>query len=153
MSKNKQEGVLLAKAIFLAAKAFRNKTDKGGAPYILHCLHVMNEVEDLSICARIAAVLHDLVEDTAWTLEMLRETGFSERTIELIDLLTFRKGDVYFDKIMVLAKDPEANRIKRADINHNSQMCRLKGVNEDDLERTIKYVKSYHYLENFKALN
>lgn len=54
---------LLAKAIKIAAEAFEDKTDKGGNPYILHCLYVMNKVAYLGEEAMIVGVLHDLLED------------------------------------------------------------------------------------------
>ena len=143
-----EEGKLLAIAIALTATAFENKTDRGGNPYILHCLYVMNEVSDLDECSRCAAVLHDIIEDTAWTAIDLRRSGFTEKTIRLVQLLTFKKDEDYMLRIKFLASDPDANRIKRADLKHNSQLYRLKGVRDGDLERMTKYVKAYHLLEN-----
>ena len=144
-----EEGKFLARAIALAAKAFEDKTDRGGSPYILHCLYVMNEVSGLDECSRCAAVLHDVIEDTHWTAEDLKRSGFTEKTIRLVQLLTFKKHEDYMLRIKFLAPDPDANRIKRADIKHNTQMYRLKGVKDSDLDRMIKYVKAYHYLENY----
>jgi (p)ppGpp synthase/HD superfamily hydrolase len=63
---------MLARAIEIASKEFVNVTDKSGRPYILHCLWVMNKVRHLGDTYMIVAVLHDLIEDTHWTLEMLR---------------------------------------------------------------------------------
>ena len=36
-----------------------------------------------------AGLLHDIIEDGGYTLDKLRELGYSERTVELVDLATF----------------------------------------------------------------
>ena len=85
----------LERAIRIAAEAHAGQTDKAGAPYILHPLRVMMSVEGDD--ARIAAVLHDLVEDTPWTFEDLRTEGFSDAVIAALESLTRREGEVYLD--------------------------------------------------------
>ena len=67
----------LERAIAIATKAHAGQIDKAGEPYILHALRVMLAVETPE--ERTAAVLHDVVEDTDWTIEGLREEGFSDR--------------------------------------------------------------------------
>ena len=66
----------LDKAIAITATAFEGKFDKGGVPYINHCLHVMRGVIHLGTEAQIAAVFHDLLEDTQWTASELIAEGF-----------------------------------------------------------------------------
>ncbi len=143
----------LALAIALVAEAFKNTLDKGGQPYILHCLYVMNNTsgnEDV----KCAAVLHDLVEDTDesseinFTFELLGAVyGFSERTIDLLKLLTRHPDDDYMGSyIRRIAYDEDAVKIKKADLKHNSDISRLKGLRKKDFDRLEKYNRAYQYL-------
>lgn len=137
----------LALAIAITAKAFEDKLDKGGTPYILHCLHVMNNTEgDEDV--KCAAVMHDLVEDTVFTFEDLLGIGFSEKTVGILKLVTHEKSVPYMDYIKGIIVSEGATRIKCADLEHNSNITRLKGVTEKDLKRVEKYHKAYLYLKN-----
>ena len=69
----------LEEAISLAVEAHRGQRDKAGQPYILHPIRVMMRCR--TEAERIAAVLHDVVEDTEWTLERLREEGVPEEVL------------------------------------------------------------------------
>ena len=141
---------MLGRAIAIAATAFENKTDKGGKPYILHCLHVMNEVAHLGIEAQIAAVLHDLLEDFPkdWTKERLLEEGFNPHTVNLVVLLTHLPSESYDDYIMRLSVSPTTCYIKMADLRHNSEIHRMKGLREKDMLRLGKYHKAYAFLRS-----
>jgi (p)ppGpp synthase/HD superfamily hydrolase len=127
----------LETAIAIAAKAHAGQTDKGGEAYILHPLRVMLRVSGYS--ARIAAVLHDVVEDTPWTLDALRDAGFGDVVITAIDLLTRREGEDYFDFVRRAARDPIARAVKRADLEENSDLSRLGVVTDRDRERMERY--------------
>lgn len=140
---------LLAKAITIAAEEFENVYDKGGRPYILHCLWVMNKVRHLGDDYMIVAVLHDLIEDTDWTYQMLLDRGFPLDLIESLELLDFRDRN-YFMQIEDVVKDPIAREVKMRDIEHNSKVTRLKGLREKDFERLEKYSKAYTILKNSK---
>ena len=70
----------LERAIAIAAMAHEGQVDKAGMPYVLHPLRMMLSVDTPE--ARMAAVLHDVVEDTAVTLDQLRAEGFPETVIE-----------------------------------------------------------------------
>lgn len=139
---------MLGKAISIASKSFEKIKDKGGRPYILHCLWVMDRVRHLGDEYMIVAVLHDLVEDTDWTIQMLREEGFSERILHSIDILT-KKDDVPYKEYITLVKiNAIAREVKLRDLEHNSKITRLKGVTDNDLKRAEKYHKSYIYLKD-----
>lgn len=138
----------LGKAIAIASKAFESKTDKGGTPYILHCLHVMDKVKGLGEEAMISAVLHDLVEDTDWTLDDLLAEGFSHTVTAVIGLLTHRKGVEYMAYVEELSISPVARAIKMADLRHNSDINRMKGLTEKDFERLQKYHRAYAFLKS-----
>lgn len=130
---------MLAQAISLAAQAFVHKHDKGGHPYILHCLHVMRAVESLGEEAMIVAVLHDLIEDTKWTVDALIKAGYKERTATLIDMLTHKDGESYEDYIIRTSLNPITRTIKMHDLRHNSDIMRMKGLRQKDFERLEKY--------------
>ena len=66
----------IERAIEIAAAAHAGQRGKDGDPYIFHPLRLMLAVKTDS--ERMAAVLHDVVEDTAVTLDDLRKTGFPE---------------------------------------------------------------------------
>ena len=78
---------MLAKAISIASKAFENKFDQGGHPYILHCLRVMYAVSQSDEDLMIIAVLHDLIEDCPeWSTKALYDIGFSYEVINCINI-------------------------------------------------------------------
>jgi len=139
----------LGKAISIAAKAFEDKRDKGGKPYILHCLHVMNKMkysgdEELMIIA----VLHDLVEDTSWTLDHLLNNNFSSRVIAGVSALTHKEGEDYTDYIKRISFSKDATLVKLQDLRHNADITRMKGIRQKDLDRMAKYHEAHHFLSN-----
>lgn len=140
---------MLSKAIRIAAQAFEGKYDKGGNPYILHCLHVMNAVKDHGEDYMIVAVLHDLLEDTDWTSKMLLDEGFTDRIIFAVEVLTHGK-ETYEQYIERVAFFDIPCTVKMADLRHNSDITRLKGLAEKDFKRLEKYAKAYDYLKNAK---
>lgn len=138
---------MLDQAIALASKEFLGRFDKGGAPYILHCLAVMHDVDHNDEELMIIAVLHDVVEDTNHTLHSLTMLGYSERIIRALDCLTHRPGedyDVYVDRI---STNLDAVKVKMADLRHNSDITRMKGLREKDFKRLEKYHRNYKKLE------
>lgn len=137
----------LALAIALTAEAFKSKLDKGGNPYILHCLRVMNNTNG-DECTKCAAVMHDIVEDTDYTFESLTKMGFSDKTIGLLHLLTHQKETLYDDYIKAISVSPEATEIKKKDLEDNSNITRLKGLRKKDMDRLEKYHRAYIYLSN-----
>ncbi len=134
----------LATAIAIAAKGFEKKNDKGGSPYILHCLRVMNNVDGND--RKIIAVLHDIVEDGVLTLEALYDCGFTYNIIIAIELLTHEKRIPYDDYIKKVALNEDARIVKLADLKDNSDITRLKGLTKKDFDRMEKYHKAYIYL-------
>ena len=140
----------LGTAIAIAADAFEHKTDRGGKPYILHCLHVMNKMkysgdEELMI----VAVLHDLIEDTSYKLMDLISHGFSNKVVNLVSLLTHDPSMDYMEYIeQIKSNSEQAIEIKMHDLRHNSDITRIKGLRDKDLKRIEKYHKAYTYLKN-----
>jgi guanosine-3',5'-bis(diphosphate) 3'-pyrophosphohydrolase len=110
------EAQLLSKAIALASTAHGSQRDKQGEPYILHPLRVMFSCQTPE--ERIAAVLHDIVEDTDITLEALA-VDFPPAIVDAVDALTHRKGEKYLQYIERLAPNNIARAVKIADIRDN----------------------------------
>lgn len=138
---------MLGKAIALAAQAFEDVKDKGGQPYILHCLRVMNNLHTDDEELKIIAVLHDVVEDCKdLTLRELQMLGFSDRVIKALDLLTHRKEVSYDDYIKAISFNADATKVKLADLKDNSDITRLKGLTKKDFDRMEKYHRSFIYL-------
>jgi (p)ppGpp synthase/HD superfamily hydrolase len=139
----------LAVAIAIAADAFRDTTDKAGEPYILHCLRVMNGLHTRDKELQSVAVLHDVIEDTEITIADLRTMGFSDRVIEAVALLSHDKENMsYEDYIARVAENEDARLVKLSDLRDNSDITRLKGISQKDMERMEKYHWAYTYLKN-----
>ncbi|WP_434751572.1 GTP pyrophosphokinase [Paenibacillus amylolyticus] len=132
-------------AISIALQAHKGQIDKGGHPYILHPLAVMNRVETME--EKIVAVLHDVIEDTDVTIEALREYGFSEEILTAIRLLTRSKEDTYEQFIEKTLMNPIARNVKIADIKENMNISRIKNPTEHDYNRLEKYKKAVERLE------
>lgn len=128
---------LLQRAIDIARRAHEGQVDKAGAPYIEHPLRVMRALEAPE--AKIAGVLHDVVEDTPVTLEDLREARFSAAVISAVDALTKRDGEGYEAYLERLTKDPVAVRVKIADMSDNMDLSRISEPTEKDRRRLEKY--------------
>ncbi len=135
---------LLEKAIGIAVEAHRGQKDRYGAPYIAHPIRVMQRLD--APLERIVAVLHDVVEDSDWTLDDLRQEGFSQRILHALDCVTKREGEGYEDFVQRSASDPLAKRVKMADLEDNMDLRRFPEVTEKDLPRLQKYVRAWRYL-------
>lgn len=139
----------LAKAIAIAATYFDDTVDRGGQPYILHCLRVMNSVKHLGEDYMCAAVLHDIVEDTEITISDLSTIHkFNNDICMAIYCLTHLNKDSYDDYIKKIATNKMATLIKLADLKDNSDITRLKGLRKKDFDRLEKYHKAYVYLSD-----
>lgn len=131
---------LPGRAVMIAAEAHLGQFDKGGAPYILHPLRLMHRAEGGD--AQIAAVLHDTVEDSGWTLAHLEREGFGPRIIAALDALTRRAGESYDDFIERVALDPLARRVKLLDLEDNAEIERIDAPTERDRTRVAKYKRA-----------
>lgn len=137
---------MLGKAIKIAAEAFENVKDKGGQPYILHCLRVMDNLHTKDEELKTIAVLHDVLEDTKITADDLRFIGFKNRVVSALEFLTHVENLSYDDYIKAISFNEDARLVKLADLKDNSDITRLKGLRKKDLERMEKYHRSYIYL-------
>ena len=131
----------LERAIAIAATAHTSQIDKTGAPYILHPLRMMMRLDTTE--ARIVAILHDVVEDTEWTLEGLAAEGFSDSVLKALECVTKREGEEYQAFVQRSASDPIARRVKLMDLEDNMNILRLAQLSDKDLERLRKYHQAW----------
>jgi len=141
--------ITLGEVIALVAAAFKDKLDKGGQPYFLHCLHVMNKMDQDDHELMIIAVAHDLIEDTDYTLAGIsHDLGFTDRCVVGISDLTHTEGVPYMEYIKRIALNPDARLVKMADLQHNSDIMRMKGLRKKDFDRLEKYHTAMAYLKD-----
>lgn len=132
----------LEHAIAIAAEAHAGQVDKAGESYILHPLRVMLAMGP-NDDQRIAAVLHDVVEDCpGWTIDRLRGEGFSETALEAIDAVTRRTDETYDAFIERSSKNAIGRLVKIADLRDNSNMNRIPWPTEADWRRQLRYGKA-----------
>jgi (p)ppGpp synthase/HD superfamily hydrolase len=137
------KGEMLSKMISLATERHAGQFDKGGRPYILHPLTVMHRLRTDDEELQCIAVGHDLIEDTTVTGAELRELGFSERVVSGIQDLTKWENQTIEEYRARVKANPDARRVKVEDLRHNSDIRRLKGVTEKDVNRMVRYHEFY----------
>ena len=127
----------LERAIEIAVRAHAGQVDKAGQPYILHPLRVMFAVKSLH--ERMAAVLHDVVEDTQVTLDNLRAEGFPTEVLDAVSALTKTKGEARIAAAKRAAENPIARVVKLADGADNMDLSRISQPTEEDFARLKEY--------------
>ena len=133
------------KALKLCFEAHKNQVDKSGMPYVFHPFHVAEQMTDEA--TTIVALLHDVVEDTDYTLEDLAAEGFGKDILEAVALMTHEDDVPYLDYVAKLKDNPIARAVKLADLAHNSDLSRIGEVDEETRERLEKYKKATALLE------
>ena len=133
------------KALKLCFEAHKDQLDKSGLPYVFHPFHLAEQMEDET--TTVVALLHDVVEDTDYTLEDLRKMGFPQVVIDALALLTHDPEVPYMEYVSEIAKNPIAKAVKIADLQHNSDLSRLDSVDEKILKRREKYLQALALLE------
>jgi len=137
----------LEHAIALAVKAHSGQTDKVGQPYILHSLRVMLNVE--GELARIVAILHDVIEDTDYSFDDLREMGYSDAVITALDCVTRRDDETYMEFVARSKTNLIARQVKLADLEDNMDIRRIQSpLRQKDLERLERYRKAWGMLKD-----
>lgn len=127
----------LERAISLAAERHAGQVDKANAPYILHPLRVMLNVLDIE--HKIVAVLHDILEDTATTIDELYRLGFQTHLIDAIIALSKQEGESRIQAAQRTVQNPIARVVKLADITDNMDLSRIQSPTMKDFERLEEY--------------
>lgn len=134
----------ITKALAIAMDAHKDQKDKAGAPYIWHPVTVaLHQKTEAGV---IAALLHDVVEDSHYTEDDLRKAGFSDDVLNAVHLLTHKKGVPYFDYVRAIKENEIARSVKIQDLRHNSDLSRLKSITDKDIERAEKYKQALDIL-------
>ena len=133
-------------AMKLCYEAHRDQTDKSGIPYVFHPIHVAEQMTDE--VTTIVALLHDVVEDTDYTLEDLRAMGFGEEVIDALALLTHKKHVPYLQYVYQIKDNRIARAVKLADLRHNSDSSRMDELDEKAMARLEKYKAAIKILES-----
>ena len=131
-------------AMKLCYDAHKDQVDKSGLPYVFHPIHLAEQMENEE--TTIVALLHDVIEDSNYTIADLEAMGFSERILTALKLLTHEKDVPYMEYIAKLKEDPIARTVKLADLAHNSDLSRLDEVDEKAIRRATKYAKAIQLL-------
>lgn len=152
MSSKQELSSMLSKMINIASTAHVNQFDKGGMPYILHPLAVMQMAKqdgcDIEILC--GCIGHDVIEDCpSVTFEMLRQEGISERVITMIANVTKMPGQTYDEYKAKVMSSRDSALVKLYDLRHNTDITRLKGVSPKDIARMEKYFKLYVEIQAF----
>lgn len=136
---------LTKRALKVCFAAHKDQTDKSGLPYVFHPFHLAEQMPDE--LTTVAALLHDVVEDTSYTLEDLAQLGFPPQVLSSLARLTHDPSVPYLDYVAGLREDPVARAVKLADLRHNSDLTRLDCVDESARQRVKKYAEAIQLLE------
>jgi (p)ppGpp synthase/HD superfamily hydrolase len=143
MMKRKQNtAALLERAIEIAIQAHHGQLDKSGAPYILHPLRLMFKVRQPE--EKMVAVLHDVVEDSDWTLAKLRKEGFPKSVLVAIDHLTRREPESYEVFVNRSIRNPLAKKIKICDLEDNLNPLRHRELDEKAVAKLTRHHLSWY---------
>ena len=132
------------KAMKLCFEAHKDQVDKSGMPYVFHPFHVAEQMKDEA--TTIVALLHDVVEDTKYTLDDIAAMGFGKDVVDALALMTHDKKIPYLDYVTKIKDNPIARQVKLADLAHNSDPTRLDVVDNKVKERLDKYKKAIRIL-------
>jgi GTP diphosphokinase / guanosine-3',5'-bis(diphosphate) 3'-diphosphatase len=142
----KADLALLERAYLTAERMHGTQTRKSGDPYITHPLAVTTILADIGMTESTlaAALLHDTVEDTPYTLEQVRQ-DFGDEVAQLVDGVTKLDKVKYGDSaqaetirkmIVAMSRDIRVLVIKLADRLHN--MRTLRYVKQETQERVAR---------------
>lgn len=135
----------LNRAIEIAIEAHSGQLDtNNGRPYIEHPFRVMNAGYTLQ--EKIVGIMHDIIEDTEWTLEQLIKEGFSPSIVDAVDAMTRRDNESYDEYILRLQKNHIAVRVKINDLSDNMDIKRWDEIQYHELARLQKYLEAYKKL-------
>lgn len=136
----------LERALQIAVQSHAGQKDKNGEAYIFHPIRVMMRCRTPE--AKIAGLLHDVVEDTPVTFAELEAEGFSSTVLDALRLLTHDKAVPYESYIEQVKANPIATEVKLADLEDNMDIRRLQELDEKATVRFRKYLAAYRDLRS-----
>lgn len=172
-------------SLFIAHYAHRNQVREDGSPYVTHPLSLLNRYRDfvgitdddpfcidsdlMSECnipyegVQEVCLLHDVLEDTDFTMEELedifREKGldrhFNVNIKKPLELITQDKSEEYDKYIGICLMNPTSALVKMLDLQDNLNVFTLNKLSEKEYERGKNYYRYlftinsvYHFIEN-----
>ena len=135
---------LTKKAMKLCFSAHKEQTDNSGMPYVFHPFHLAEQMTTEE--TTVVALLHDVVEDTFYTLADIAAMGFPKSVTDALALLTHDDAVPYMEYVAAIRYNPIAKAVKLADLQHNSDLTRLDYVDAKALQRVEKYRKAIELL-------
>lgn len=132
------------KALCLSFAAHKNQLDKSGMPYVFHPFHLAEQMDTEETVT--VALLHDVIEDTDYTMDDLIAMGFPESVTDALALMTHDDAVPYMDYVAQIKPNPIARVVKLADLRHNSDTSRLDVVDESMAKRLKKYAAAIELL-------
>ncbi|MBL1225376.1 HD domain-containing protein [Enterococcus sp. BWR-S5] len=133
-------------ALEIAKEAHKDQKDKAGVDYIQHPIFVASLVDSEE--EKAAALLHDVIEDSDFTLSDLLERGVPGEVLQAVSILTKSKQLSYQQYLERVKSNELARKVKLADLRHNSDISRIQNPSEIDFERIKKYNAAIEYLNN-----
>ncbi len=135
------------KALMLCFNAHKDQLDKSGLPYVFHPFHLAEQMDDELSTA--TALLHDVVEDTDYSLSDLENMGFQAEIILALSYLTHDSNTPYMEYVKKIKENPIAKKVKLADLRHNSDLSRMEEemIDEWAIARNKKYEAAIKLLE------
>lgn len=120
----------------------KDDVDKGGHPYIGHLLRVSQGCNSYE--AKIAGLLHDIIEDTPCNEDILLEEGIPQSIIDIILLVSRNDGETYTEFIdrLVCSNNKYAMELKCSDLKDNCDLSRLNGLSDEIIKKGEKRVKN-----------
>ena len=132
-------------AMKLCFDTHKDQNDKNGLPYVFHLFHLAEQMTDE--VTTVVALLHDVVEDTDYTLDDIAAKGFGKEVLDALVLLTHEPGVPYMDYVAKIKEKPIAKAVKLADLEHNSDLSRLDVVDDNALARRAQYQEALAFLK------
>ncbi len=132
------------KALKLCFEAHKDQVDKAGIPYVFHPFHLAEQMQDEN--TTVVALLHDVVEDTDYTVQDLKDMGFSSEIVNAVVVMTHKDEIPYMEYIKAIKSNPIATEVKKADLAHNSDLSRLDIIDDRAVERKEKYKEAINLL-------
>ncbi|MBN1449210.1 MAG: bifunctional (p)ppGpp synthetase/guanosine-3',5'-bis(diphosphate) 3'-pyrophosphohydrolase [Bacteroidetes bacterium] len=150
MNKPLTGSAMIERALAIALDVHEGQTDRHGSAYILHPLHVgLGAYNDIEIAA---GFLHDVIEDSTLTVDDLRNEGFPEEVLTIVDHLSKREGEeweAYIDRVM---EHEPSMRVKLLDLEQNMDTTRISSFNDRDRDRFTRYVWAWHRIREKMGL-
>ena len=139
---------LYDKALRIAIRAHKGQKDRSGKEYIMHPIRVSERCKTMQ--AKIVAILHDTIEDTEITPEILLSEGFPQTIVDAVLSVTKLDGEEYEDFVLRSEKNPIGKEVKLADLEDNMDIRRLNDITDKDVKRLKKYLKAWKYLQGIE---